>query len=101
MSCWLYICDDVKKSRSKGFDETSLPLLKQCMQKISRKDAVLKITELGGKNLAPVPPLSEIMGVSQIEEQTLPAGYELTKFDAYLLEKIHVQYPTRRPCKIS
>lgn len=30
--------------------EHKLPLIKQCMKKITRKDSVLKITELIGKN---------------------------------------------------
>lgn len=45
--------------------------MKKCMKKITRKDSVLKITELGKRNMAPVTPFASIMDMQSELAQEL------------------------------
>jgi hypothetical protein len=49
LGCWL-LSRDIERDASEG---RQLALLKACMRRISRKDSVVKITSLIGKNMAP------------------------------------------------
>lgn len=42
-----------------------LYLMKKCLKKIGRKDSVLKITELGKRNMEPVTPFTLILNTQK------------------------------------
>lgn len=46
-------------------DDKWLYIMKNCMKRISRKQAVLKITELGKRNMEPVVPFSMIVNIEE------------------------------------
>jgi hypothetical protein len=81
LGCWL-LGRDYDRSSSEA---RQLVLIKACMRRITRKDSVLKITSLIGKNMAPPKTYEEIVG-----KDSIPVGEaaEQTEFDAMLLEYV-------------
>ena len=45
----------------------SLKLVKECMKKVTRKQAILKITELVGKNMEPAKKYEDIIEMSIVD----------------------------------
>ena len=62
LGCWL-MGRDFEKEAS---EPRTLSLLKACMKRVTRKDSVLKITSLIGKNLAPPKTYQEVVGTMNI-----------------------------------
>ncbi len=62
LGCWL-LSRDYDRNASEG---RQLLLIKACMRRITRKDSVLKITSLIGKNMAPPKTYEEVVGKENI-----------------------------------
>lgn len=82
LGCWL-LGRDYERNVSEG---RQLSLLKACMRRITRKDSVVKITSLIGKNMAPPKTYEEVVGLENIPAVT-PEG-ETNEFDQMLLEYV-------------
>lgn len=81
LGCWLLGRDYDRNAT----EARQLVLIKACMQRITRKDSVLKITSLIGKNMAPPKTYEEIVG-----QNNIPTGEatQQSQFDTMLLEYV-------------
>lgn len=75
MGCWLLSKEylDIHKSNYLFFKDlqlketVTLKLVKECMKRIVRKDAILKITELVGKNMEPAKKYEELIPIKVVD----------------------------------
>lgn len=86
VGCWL-LGREYSPSQDKPYQ---IALIKACLQRITRKDSVLKITQLVGKNVEPPKSYAQIVPAEAIPlPQSVPL--QLSEFDLHLLEMVQVR----------
>lgn len=84
--CWLIVIDEIKSRQPEitttniTIDSRTIAMLKECMKKITLKEAVVKVTELVSQNMSVPKTFTQIVGNFTSDE----VSAEMSQFDRYI-----------------